>query len=57
MATPVPLDLRDVTETRFALKLLLEQVQAQPTLFGLCACGKVHRASDIDLAVRAEQAI
>lgn len=57
MATPVPLDLRDVTETRFALKPLLEQVQAQPTLFGLCACGKVHRASDIDLAVRAEQAI
>lgn len=57
MATPVPLDLRDVIETRFALKPLLEQVQAQPTLFGSHAHRKAHRASNIDLAVRAEQAI
>lgn len=57
-ATPrFPLDPRDVAEIRRALKPLLEQVQAQLILFGSRACGKAHRTSDIDLAVRAERAI
>ncbi len=53
----IPLDPRDVAEIRRTLKPLLEQVQAQLILFGSRARGKAHRASDIDLAVRAKQAI